>query len=63
MTRVVLLGAGASFGSVDASPSVPPFGDKLFDALASRSGLAASLPDDLKATFRANFEAGTGHDR
>jgi hypothetical protein len=58
MTRVVLLGAGASFGSLDASPSVPPLGFGLFDALASRTGLAASLPDDLKAKFRANFEAG-----
>jgi hypothetical protein len=58
MTRVVLLGAGASFGSVDASPSVPPLGDGLFDALASRKGVAASLPEELKAKFRANFEAG-----
>lgn len=58
MTRVVLLGAGASFGSVDASPSVPPLGNGLFDALASRNGLAASLPDNLKATLRTNFEAG-----
>jgi hypothetical protein len=58
MTRVVLLGAGASYGSVDASPSVPPLGVGLFDALASRHGVAASLPDDLKATFRTDFEAG-----
>lgn len=58
MTRVVLLGAGASFGSIEALPSVPPLGDRLFDALASRNGLAATLPDNLKATFRANFEAG-----
>ncbi len=58
MTRVVLLGAGASFGSVDASPSVPPLGDRLFDALASRNGLAASLPGDLKTKFRTNFETG-----
>ncbi len=58
MTRVVLLGAGASFGSIDALPSVPPLGIGLFDALASRNGLVASLPDNLKAKFRANFEAG-----
>lgn len=58
MSRVVFLGAGASFGSVDASPSVPPLGDGLFDALASRKGLAASLPEDLKTKFRTNFEAG-----
>lgn len=53
MTRVVLLGAGASSGSVDVSPSVPPLGDRLFDALASRGGLAAGLPDDSKATFQS----------
>lgn len=58
MTRIVLLGAGASFGSIDASPSTPPLGGQLFDALASRGGLAATLPDNLKSTFRANFEAG-----
>jgi hypothetical protein len=58
MARVILLGAGASFGSLDASPSVPPLGVGLFDALASRNGAAASLPDALKAAFRANFEAG-----
>lgn len=58
MARVVLLGAGASFGSLDASPSVPPLGVGLFDALAARGGLAASLPDDLKAIFLSNFEAG-----
>lgn len=58
MTRIVLLGAGASFGSIDASPSTPPLGGQLFDALASRGGLAATLPEDLKSTFRANFEEG-----
>ena len=58
MTRVVLLGAGASFGSIDASPSTPPLGDQLFDALAFRGGLAATLPEDLKSSFRANFEMG-----
>ncbi|MDA1117440.1 MAG: hypothetical protein O2979_05440 [Proteobacteria bacterium] len=30
----------------------------MFDALASRTGLAASLPDKLKDAFRASFEAG-----
>ncbi len=58
MTRIVLLGAGASFGSEDVSPSVPPLGDKLFDALVSRKGVAASLPEELNAKFRKNFEVG-----
>ena len=43
---------------MDALPSVPPLGEGLFEALASRKGLAASLPEDLKAKFRTNFEAG-----
>lgn len=54
----MLLGAGASFGSVDATPSVPPLGAGLFDALAARGGLAAELPEELKVTFRSNFETG-----
>lgn len=58
MTRVILLGAGASNGSIDASPSVPPLGNGLFDALASRNTQAATLPEHLKDLFRENFEAG-----
>lgn len=58
MTRVILLGAGASYGSIDVSPSVPPLGSSLFDALASRDTQAATLPDDLKNLFRENFEVG-----
>ncbi|MFM0726581.1 hypothetical protein PQQ53_23220 [Paraburkholderia strydomiana] len=58
MVRVVLLGAGASFGSEDATPHTPPLGGGLFGALEASGGVAASLPDDLKAAFRANFEDG-----
>jgi hypothetical protein len=55
MTRVILLGAGASFGS---GPNMPPLGDKLFAALEARGGQAATLPDALKSKFRERFEVG-----
>lgn len=58
MTRIVLLGAGASFGSGDVSPFPPPLAAQLFDELASRSGAASALPKELKASFRENFEEG-----
>lgn len=59
MTAVVLLGAGASFGSVDAIPHTPPLGDKLFDDLQRAGGVAAQLPPDLREEFRCgNFEKG-----
>lgn len=58
MTRVILLGAGASFGSVDAIPHPPPLGDKLFAALEARGGQAATLPEALKVKFRERFELG-----
>ena len=61
MTRIVLLGAGASFGSVDATPSVPPLGMGLFDALVARGGLASELPAELQDIFRSNFEVGMAH--
>ncbi|RQS60400.1 hypothetical protein [Burkholderia sp. Bp8986] len=58
MSTVVLLGAGASYGSIDAHPHTPPLGGYLFDELVKAGGVAATLPDELKATFRSDFEAG-----
>lgn len=58
MTRIILLGAGASFGSIDAIPHTPPLGDKLFAALEARNGQAATLPAALKAKFHERFELG-----
>jgi hypothetical protein len=57
MTRMALFGAGASFGS-DAPNKTPPLGAGLFDALVKRGGIAATLPPDLQAKFRSNFEIG-----
>ncbi len=58
MVAVVLLGAGASFGSGDVAPRPPPLGNKLFDELERVGGIAASLPEALKSVFRKNFETG-----
>lgn len=58
MVAVVLLGAGASYGSGDVAPSVPPLGNRLFDELERAGGVAASLSDSLKSAFRENFELG-----
>jgi hypothetical protein len=64
MTAIVLLGAGASFGSGDScfddrtTLKTPPLGLRLFDELEAMGGIADSLPDSLKALFREKFEIG-----
>lgn len=61
MPALILLGAGASFGSGDVQPCCPPLGngpDGLFARLEAAGGQAASLPDDLKVIFRNDFEKG-----
>lgn len=61
MPSLILLGAGASFGSGDVQPCCPPLGngpDGLFARLEAAGGQAANLPDDLKALFRTDFEKG-----
>lgn len=56
MANLLLLGAGASFGS--DSDCVPPLGKQLFDALCvfNPPGWGA-LPDQLGQRFRTDFEA------
>ena len=61
MASVILLGAGASFGSGDVSPCAPPLGngpDGLFTRLVAAGGEAANLPKTLSAHFRNDFEKG-----
>jgi hypothetical protein len=58
MGKVFLFGAGASYGSLDCSPNVPPLGAGLFRALQHQSGIAASVSPQLAASFEANFELG-----
>lgn len=58
MKTVVLLGAGASHGSVEVYPGLPPLGYQLFDALDKLGGVASKIPEDLKSEFRKDFEVG-----
>lgn len=55
---VLLLGAGASFGSVGVKPYAPPLGNDLFTNLAKRNGIASTLPKYIKDKFEKNFEDG-----
>ncbi len=56
MPTVLLLGAGASYGS--DSVGIPPLGGRLFDALAAFNPPGwGSLPLEVAARFRADFEA------
>ena len=56
MAVMVLLGAGASYGSKNVEPSPPPLGNKLFEELVEKGGEAASMPEFLKEKFQSNFE-------
>lgn len=61
MVSLVLLGAGASYGSVDVAPYPPPLGNGptgLFARLEEHSALARKLPEGLRQEFRDNFERG-----
>ena len=55
-TNNFLFGAGASYGSVDCHPSVPPLGKDLFAELEKLGGVAASLSDARREAFRSRFE-------
>ena len=61
MASIILLGAGASYGSGDVSPHRPPLGfgeDGLFVRLEALGGIASTLPEHLKSKFRNDFEKG-----
>lgn len=61
MPALILVGAGASFGSGDVQPCCPPLGngpDGLFARLEAAGGQAASFPTDLRTLFRTDFEKG-----
>ncbi|EOV6248516.1 hypothetical protein ACN93M_002623 [Vibrio parahaemolyticus] len=58
MAVMIFLGAGASFGSEGKEHQTPPLGDGLFDELEKLGGEAASIPDNIKSTFKDNFETG-----
>jgi hypothetical protein len=57
--KVILFGAGASYGSEQASPYCPPLGLGLFDELQRQYPKAwGTLPDSYGNRFRENFELG-----
>jgi hypothetical protein len=58
MVSLVLLGAGASYGSIDASPHTPPLGVNLFSQLEVAGGIASTIPENIKTLFRNDFEEG-----
>ncbi|MFA0540227.1 MULTISPECIES: hypothetical protein [Vibrio] len=58
MAIVVLLGAGASFGSLGVEPYEPPLGNGLFPELVKKNGVAAAIPEHIKQSFESNFETG-----
>lgn len=53
-----LFGAGASYGSLDCIPSVPPVGNGLFKELQAMGGVASTIKGALADQFRRDFEAG-----
>ena len=58
MSTVILLGAGASHGSIDCYPSVPPLGNGVFAALRRLGGVAASVEPAIRGIFEVDFETG-----
>ena len=61
MVSLVLLGAGASYGSMDVTPYPPPLGNGqagLFARFEERSSVAQSIPEVIKQEFRISFERG-----
>lgn len=61
MSSLVLLGAGASFGSGEVLPCRPPLGngdDGLFSRLERHDPTLLKLPDALRKAFKDNFELG-----
>lgn len=59
--KVVLFGAGASFGSGEVSPKAPPLGKDLFEALVRLfPSTWGQIPESVKAEFLKDFEEGMG---
>ena len=58
MKRVVLFGAGASYGCGGVAPFAPPLGSELIGALASGFPRWKALAPDLRQVFDGRFEDG-----
>lgn len=59
--KIVLFGAGASFGAGRFRPKAPPLGFQLFDSLSKLFSTWRSVPQDAKSLFESNFEEGMAH--
>lgn len=57
METLILLGAGASYGSEPPGTPVPPLGVNLFDKLAARAGIASTVSKQAYEMFK-DFEKG-----
>jgi hypothetical protein len=58
---MILLGAGASHGSLGCSPRPPPLGDKLYAILRKKFKKSwGIIPDEYQNVFRIHFEDGMG---
>src|SRR5438309_918159 len=61
MTRLVLMGGGASFGSERATPCPPPVAGDLLEALRSAFPETwGRIPERYLPTFAKDFELGLG---
>jgi hypothetical protein len=59
MPGLLLLGAGASYGSEPDKALVPPLASQLFDALLKfEPNLWNQVPEDIASLYRADFEQG-----
>jgi hypothetical protein len=59
MSRVILFGAGASYGAEPVAPHAPPLGGALFDALRAAYPEAwGKISDSERSAFVPNFELG-----
>lgn len=57
--KVVLFGAGASYGSGQVEPRVPPLGNELFEVLCRLYPISwGQIPEKFKTLFNNNFEEG-----
>src|SRR4051812_10020572 len=58
MRILFILGAGASYGSVDCAPKPPPLGPDLYDALCAHAPAFAVNTNDFSSIFKKNLEEG-----
>lgn len=59
MSAIILLGAGASYGSGPCAPSgPPPLGNQLYKELQLVSETARSFPESIQLAFDTHFETG-----